>query len=115
MCGAGVYLPGRLFVGEDDGKIPQSPQQGEHYRCKEVAEETAQMDEYTANKWFCVDSAIGKDIQADSPVRQYVLSGLPRRTIRTYRRKCAAWRRDWKLQPAEDSEDRTIANSTEGE
>jgi hypothetical protein len=116
MCGAGVYLPGRLFVGESHSKIPRAPQQGIHHRCKDVADATAQLDEYAANKWFCVDSTIGKDIQDDSPVRDYVLSELPRRHLRTYSQRCAAWRRKAKFESrnaeGEEVEDEGTSNST---
>lgn len=116
MCGVGLYLPGRLFVGESHSKIPRAPQQGIHHRCKDVADATAQLDEYAANKWFCVDSSIGKDIQDDSPIRNYVLSQTPRRHLRTYSRRCAAWRKKHKFESgygeSEETEDQGVSNST---
>jgi hypothetical protein len=116
MCGAGIYLPGRLFVGEVDSKIPRSPQQGTHFRCKDVADATAKMDEYAANKWFCVDSTIGKDIQDDSPVREYHLTETPRRHLKTYKQRCSAWRKKWKFESGNagdgDAEEKRLLNST---
>jgi hypothetical protein len=107
MCEAGVYLPGRQFVGELDRKIQRSPQQGTHFRCEDVTTATVEMDEYAANKWFCVDSMIGKDIQDDSPSRKYLLTESPRRHLMTYRQRCSAWRKKWKFEPGkvEDGED----------
>ena len=99
MCEAGVYLPGRQFVGEADGKIQRSPQQGTHYRCDDVTAATTTMDEFAANKWLCVDSTIGKDIQDDSPSRSYHLTGAPRRHLKTYKQRCSAWRKKWKFEP----------------
>lgn len=115
MCGAGVYLPGRLFVGETNGKIPRSPQQGTHFRCKDVSDATAGMDEFAANKWFCDDSTIGKDIQDDSPARPYHLIQAPRRHLKTYRERCALWRKKLNFEsgnlPDEDPEESSL-NST---
>jgi hypothetical protein len=56
------------------------------------------MNEYAANKWFCVDSNIGRDIQADSPRRRYHIMGTPHRHLRTYRQRCSAWRNEWKIE-----------------
>lgn len=111
-------------MGQANSKIPRSPKQGTHFRCKDVQDATAQMDEYAANKWFCMDSDIGKDIQDDSPVQEYHLTENPRRHLKTYKQRCLEWKNKWKFQ-ADDAGDReakekrpsnsTISNSLKNE
>lgn len=124
MCEASIYFPGRAFLGENDDKISRSPRQGTHFRCQDVQTATAQMNEYAANKWFCVDSDIGKDIQADSPRRGYHIMGTPHRRLRTYKQRCSTWREKWNFEGEgeklgetewnveEQSEDQRPSNST---
>ena len=56
------------------------------------------MDEYAANKWFCMDSDIGKDIQDDSPIQEYHITGTPRRHLKTYKQRCLTWKKKWNFQ-----------------
>jgi hypothetical protein len=58
------------------------------------------MNQYEANKWFCVDSYIGKDIQDDSRAGRYHLPELPERRLLNYRQRCRKWRRRY-LKPVD--------------
>jgi hypothetical protein len=108
MCAAQTHFPGAIIADHwiANGNIDhhKNPEEGRHYRCDDVLEETRNMDEEEANRWFCVDSNIGRDIQKDTRDGYHLgietgsraaFAGLANnRILEGYRPKCNKWKKD---------------------